>query len=64
MTLRGPTPLSGDPHASVGSTPGVGVIHVTRGGKGGKLKRIAPITNMDVNGVERADPHAVQVRLL
>ncbi|WP_437970062.1 hypothetical protein WMF04_12520 [Sorangium sp. So ce260] len=64
VTLRGPTPLSGDPHASVGSTPGVGVIHVTGGGTDGKLKRISPITNTDAGGVERADPHAIQVRLL
>ncbi|KYF57897.1 hypothetical protein BE08_29380 [Sorangium cellulosum] len=62
VTLRGPTPLSGDPHASVGSTPGVGVIHVTQAGKSGKLKAITPITNQDGAGVERADPHAIQVR--
>ncbi|WP_437736343.1 hypothetical protein [Sorangium sp. So ce1335] len=64
VTLRGPTPLSGDPHASVGSTPGVGVIHVTQAGKSGKLKAITPITNQDGAGVERADPHAIQVRRL
>ncbi|AUX30709.1 MULTISPECIES: hypothetical protein [Sorangium] len=64
VTLRGPTPLSGDPHASVGSTPGVGVVQVTRGGKRGKLKRITPITNIDAGGVQRADPHAIRVRLL
>ncbi|WP_437535129.1 hypothetical protein WME79_12845 [Sorangium sp. So ce726] len=62
VTLRGPTPLSGDPHASVGSTPGVGVINVTRAGRSGTLKRIAPITNKDAGGVERADPHAIRVR--
>ncbi|WP_434046645.1 MULTISPECIES: hypothetical protein [Sorangium] len=64
VTLRGPTPLSGDPHASVGSTPGVGVIHVTAHGRSGKLKAITPITNKDGSGVERADPHAIRVRRL
>ncbi|MGK4006254.1 hypothetical protein WMF31_26785 [Sorangium sp. So ce1036] len=64
VTLRGPTPLSGDPHASVGSTPGVGVIHVTQGGRSGKLKAIVPITNLDAGGVERADPHGIRVRRL
>ncbi|WP_437680128.1 hypothetical protein [Sorangium sp. So ce131] len=64
VTLRGPTPLSGDPHASVGSTPGVGVVHVTQHGRSGKLKAIVPITNKDAGGVERADPHAVRVRRL
>ncbi|WP_433935259.1 hypothetical protein AB3662_11215 [Sorangium cellulosum] len=64
VTLRGPTPLSGDPHASVGSTPGVGVIHVTAQGRSGKLKAITPITNKDGSGVERADPHAIRVRRL
>lgn len=64
VTLRGPTPLSGDPHASTGSTPGVGIIYVTRGGRSGELKAIVPITNMDACGVERADPHGIRVRRL
>ena len=29
MSLRGPNPLTADPHVSTGSTPGVGVIKVT-----------------------------------
>ncbi|KYF78544.1 hypothetical protein BE17_25350 [Sorangium cellulosum] len=64
VTLRGPTPLSGDPHASTGTTPGVGVIQLIQAGDSGKLKSIAPITNKDAGGVERADPHAIRVRLL
>ena len=32
VSLRGKLPLSGDPHASTGSTPGVGVIEVKHGG--------------------------------
>ncbi|WP_437309544.1 hypothetical protein [Sorangium sp. So ce388] len=64
VTLRGPTPLSGDPHASTGTTPGVGVIQLIQAGDSGKLKSIAPITNKDAGGVERADPHAIRVRRL
>lgn len=31
MSLRGPNPLSADPHVSTGSTPGIGVIKVQQG---------------------------------
>jgi DNA-binding beta-propeller fold protein YncE len=62
VTLRGPTPLTGDPHASTGSTPGVGVIRVEAGGSTGTLQAIARISNRDVGGVERADPHGIGVR--
>jgi hypothetical protein len=33
VSLRGPVPLSGDPHAPTGATPGLGVIQVTAGGR-------------------------------
>jgi YVTN family beta-propeller protein len=62
VSLRGPNPLSGDPHASTGSTPGVGIVRVEPGGKMGELLAIAPITNVDSGGVERADPHGLRVR--
>lgn len=61
VSLRGPNPLSGDPHASTGSTPGVGVIQVEEGGRTGELKAIARISNVDA-GVERADPHGLRIR--
>ena len=35
MSLRGPNPLSADPHVSTGSTPGIGVIKVRQGGRAG-----------------------------
>jgi DNA-binding beta-propeller fold protein YncE len=60
-TLRGPTPLSGNNPAfnnAVGSTPGVGVIKVTAGGRSGKFLAIAPISHV-VGGAERADPHGI-----
>jgi DNA-binding beta-propeller fold protein YncE len=63
MSLRGPNPLTADPHVSTGSTPGVGVIKVTQGGRGGIFEAIAPVTNVDSGGVERADVHALTLRL-
>ena len=42
---------------------GVGVIRVEQGGKRGELQAIALITHV-VDGVERADPHSLLVRLL
>lgn len=62
VTLRGALPLSGDPHASTGSTPGVGVIRVEQGGRSGELQAIARISNIDAAGIERADPHGLRVR--
>lgn len=62
VTLRGHTPLTGDPHVATGSTPGLGVIRLDAGGSGGELMAIAPISNVDAAGVERADPHGIRVR--
>jgi hypothetical protein len=62
VALRGPTPLSGDPHNATGSTPGLGVIELSEGGRNGRLAAIVRITNIS-DGVDRADPHAVAVRL-
>jgi hypothetical protein len=62
VSLRGPNPLSGDPHASTGTTPGLGVLQVEQGGRHGRMKAIAPITNPDAGGVERADAHGIALR--
>lgn len=64
MSFRGPNPLSGDPHVSTGATPGVGVLKITEGGKNGTFEAIAPMSNKDLGGVERADGHALWVRIL
>ena len=64
VALRGPTPLSGDPHNAKGSTPGLGVIEVLDGGRNARLAAIVRLTNVGKDGVERADPHAVRVRRL
>jgi hypothetical protein len=62
VSLRGPNPLSGDPHASTGTTPGLMVIEVRRGGTDLVVRGLAPITNRDATGVERADAHGIRVR--
>ena len=62
VTLRGPIPLSGDPHVSTGNTPGLGVVQVQQSGAHGFLKAVAPISNVDAGGIERADPHGIRVR--
>lgn len=59
MSLRGPNPLTADPHVSTGATPGVGVVKVLEGGRHGFFEGIAPASNVDASGVERADVHAI-----
>ncbi len=61
-TLRGPNPLSGDPHVSTGSTPGLGILRLAGAGSRGELVAIHRISNVDQAGVERADPHGIRVR--
>ena len=63
MSLRGPNPLTADPHVSTGSTPGVGVIKVLEDGRNGFFEAVAPASNRDAGGVERADIHAMTIRL-
>lgn len=61
VALRGPTPLTGDPHNATGTTPGLGVVEVSADGRGGELVAVLPITNV-LDGREVADAHAVRVR--
>ncbi len=63
VSLRGPKPLSGDPHSSTGAVPGLGIVRLTRGGQSGRLEKIIPITNLDAGGIERADAHGIRIRL-
>jgi DNA-binding beta-propeller fold protein YncE len=63
MSLRGPNPLSGDPHVSTGSTPGVGILDIRQGGLDANFEAVAPVSNADAGGVERADVHAITVRI-
>jgi YVTN family beta-propeller protein len=62
-SLRGPNPLTADPHVSTGSTPGVGVLKVLDAGRDAQFESIARVTNLDGTGVERADVHALTVRV-
>jgi hypothetical protein len=64
VAFRGPTPLSGDPHNAKGSTPGLAILEVLEGGRNGRLLGIVRLTNVGTDGVERADPHALRVRLV
>jgi hypothetical protein len=61
-SLRGPNPLTADPHVSTGTTPGVGVIKVTEHGRDGRFIGIAPVSNVDSGGIERGDVHAISLR--
>ena len=64
VSTRGPNPLTGnakDVNNAKGSTPGVGVIKVTSGGKSGEMVGIAKVTNMK-DGNETADVHGIAVR--
>ncbi|MGB2715149.1 MAG: hypothetical protein WBC51_13285 [Vicinamibacterales bacterium] len=63
MSLRGPNPLTADPHVSTGTTPGVGVLKVLESGRDARFESVAPVTNPDAGGVERADVHAMTIRL-
>ena len=63
VAFRGPVPLSGDPHNAVGSTPGVGIIQITEGGRSGALHSILRITNPDQQPKQQPDPHGLRVRI-
>jgi hypothetical protein len=62
--MRGPNPLSGDPHVSTGTTPGMLVLKVKNGGLSANTHATIFIHNIDANGVERADAHGLRVRRL
>ena len=62
VSLRGPNPLSGDPHSSTGALPGLGIVRLTQGGRWGSLDKVIPITNRDAGGIERADAHGIRIR--
>ena len=63
VSLRGPFPLTADPHVSTGSTPGIGILKVLESGRGALFEARVPVTNVDAAGVERADVHAMTVRI-
>jgi hypothetical protein len=62
-STRGPLPLSGDPHSSTGSTPGLMIIRVFQSGADGRVEGLVRISNRDAAGVERADAHGIRMRV-
>ena len=63
VALRGPVPLSGDPHNATGSTPGLGIIELKRGGRSGHLMAVVPMTNASQQPGQAPDAHGLRVRL-
>lgn len=63
VSLRGPVPLTADPHVSTGSTPGVGILRVTESGRNAVFEAVARVSNIDGTGIERADVHAMTIRI-
>jgi hypothetical protein len=63
VALRGPVPLSGDPHNATGTTPGIGIIELTKGGRGGALTTVVPLTNPWQQPGQVPDAHGLRVRL-
>lgn len=63
LSLRGPLPLTADPHVSTGSTPGVGILRVTENGRNAVFEAVARVSNIDGAGDERADVHAMTIRV-
>jgi DNA-binding beta-propeller fold protein YncE len=62
VALRGSVPLSGDPHNATGSTPGLGIIQVTKKGETGRLVAVVPMTNAMQQPGQAPDAHGLRVR--
>ena len=62
ISTRGPNPLSGDPHSSLGQDPGLLVMSMQFGGWTGEVRSLVRISNIDAAGVERADAHGIAMR--
>jgi hypothetical protein len=63
VALRGSVPLSGDPHNATGSTPGLGIIQTTNGGRTGGLVAVVPMTNALQQPKQGPDAHGLRVRI-
>lgn len=63
VALPGSVPLSGDPHNATGTTPGLGIIQVTQGGRTGRLVAVVPMTNSLQQPGQAPDAHGLRVRL-
>ena len=63
VALRGPVPLSGDPHNARARRPASGIIQVTQGGRSGRLVAGVPLTNPKQQPGQAPDAHGLRVRL-
>jgi hypothetical protein len=63
VALRGPLPLSGDPHNATGNTPGLGIIQLRQEGRSGELLTVVPLTNAFQQPGQAPDAHGVRVRV-
>lgn len=64
VTLRGPKPQTGSPHVAAGSTPGLGIVKLSRGGATGTLTHVLPTKLPNpVDGSEESDPHGIGIRI-
>lgn len=64
LSMRGPSPLTGNVagiNNALGSTPGLGIMRVSRNGQSGAFQHVIPISRV-IDGVEVADPHGLAVR--
>jgi hypothetical protein len=62
MSTRGPIPLSGDPHSSLGTDPGMLIVRLGQHGATGEIRGLVRISNVDAAGLERADAHGIRMR--
>jgi DNA-binding beta-propeller fold protein YncE len=63
VALRGPQPQTGA-HASMGSTPGLGIVRITQSGAYGQLTHVLPTTFRNPqDGSEESDPHGIAIRM-
>lgn len=67
MSLR-PNPLTADPHVSTGSTPGIGVIKIRQGGKGGTFGAARSWQRLSIQimltGLRQAEHSAIDLNLI
>lgn len=63
FSLHVPNHVSGDPHASTGSTPGLAVINVTKQLLNDVIHKDVPNHNVSADGIERVNTHAIRVQL-
>jgi len=62
MSLRGPNPLTADPHVSTAAPWNRRDRSAARRARW-SVRALAPVTNVDQSGVESADIHALTIRL-